>query len=78
MLLELKVIIEELPRLDFNVYTTRLTTQAITGSEFEPTLVGQVKLSINIAPLLNKLNLLTVRQGKMAMLTLGASTVAPV
>lgn len=39
---------------------------------------GQTDSSINVAPLLDKLDLFTVRQGSMARLTLGALTIAPV
>lgn len=39
---------------------------------------GQTDSSINVAPLLDKLDILTIRQGKMAMISVGASTIAPV
>lgn len=73
-------ILEEPPSPELSIHSSRgsLATQAEIGSMFEAAPDGQTDSSINGAPLLEKLDLLTIRQGKMATLSVGASTIAPV
>ncbi|KAH8719844.1 hypothetical protein HC256_000262 [Beauveria bassiana] len=73
------IVEEESLRLESSVDASREqpTTQAGIGAELEHPLVGQTESSIDIAPL-DKLDLLTVRQGSLTTLTLDASTIAPV
>ncbi|TQW00830.1 hypothetical protein IF1G_00761 [Cordyceps javanica] len=58
---------EEPLRLEFSVYELELTPAA-----------GRTESSSDILPSLDKLDLLTVRQGRIAMLAPDASTIAPV
>lgn len=73
------IVEEESLRLESSVDASREqpTTQAGIGSELKHPLVRQTELSIDITPL-DKLDLLTVRQGSLTTLTLDASTIAPV
>ncbi|TQV90528.1 hypothetical protein IF1G_10851 [Cordyceps javanica] len=73
-------VVEEPLRPESSIYTSRepQTTQAEIGSEFDAMPDGQTDSSINGAPLLDNLDLLTIQQGKIATLSVRAFTIAPV
>ena len=48
------------------------------SSRLQPTRVRRTDSSINVAPLLEKLHLHTIRQGELATIFVGVSTIAPV